>query len=115
MASAPDALAPEDEALLERLAGRIVELRLEVPAILTLESARPVSLLAGQAMIFFQPVAQALFRLSDYQRFAALIENRGAIERFVQLIERKAEERRAPQGSAGGSTPPSTPGAPTRG
>ena len=115
MASPPDALSPEDEALLSRLAARIAELRLEVPAILTLESSRPVSLLAGQAMIFFEPIAQSLFRLGDYRRFAALVENRGAIERFIQLIEQKAEERRAPKGGGGSSAPPSASGAPTRG
>ena len=48
--------------LLDRLAVRIVELRLETPAILTLETARPLSLLAAQAMMFFEPFAQALFR-----------------------------------------------------
>ena len=87
-----------------------------MPAILTLESTRPVSLLAGQAMIFFEPMALALFRLTDYRRFASLVENRHAIERFVQLIERKAEERRAPRGgNAGGNPSPPAPGAPTRG
>ena len=44
MASEPPALAAEDLALLERVAARVVELHLEVPAILTLESVRPLSL-----------------------------------------------------------------------
>ena len=60
-------LSLEDRALLEKLAQRVVELRLETPAILTLEGARPLSLLAGQAMLFFEPFAQALFRFGDYR------------------------------------------------
>lgn len=88
-----DALAPEDQALLERLAARIVELRLETPAILTLETARPVSLVAGQAMLFFEPIVQAMFRLPDYRRFAALAERRDALEALTLAIERAADAR----------------------
>ena len=94
MASEP--LTPEDRALLERLAARIVELHLTVPAILTLESGRPMSLFASQAMIFFEPLLQAMFRLTDYRRIALLIERRDALEFLTRLIEDRAEaDRRA--------------------
>lgn len=86
-------LSSEDEAVLERLARRIVELRLETPAILTLETARPLSVVAGQAMLFLEPVAQMLFRLPDYRRFAVLIERREALESLTRRIEQAAEER----------------------
>jgi len=86
-------LAPEDVALLERLAQRVVDLRLETPALLTIETARPLSLLAGQAMIFFEPFAQALFRYPDYRRVAALIERREALEALARLIEQRADAR----------------------
>ena len=92
MTSDPTALTPEDLDLLERVAVRVVELRLEVPAILTLESVRPMSVVAGQAMIFFQPLAQALLRFGDYRRFAALAERRDALEVLTTLIERAADE-----------------------
>jgi len=90
---AADALADDDRALLERLARRVVELRLETPALLTIETARPLSVLAGQAMLFFEPFAQALFRLPDYRRLAALIERREALEALARLIEQAADER----------------------
>jgi hypothetical protein len=95
------ALPAEDRALLERLATRVVELRLETPAILALETALPVSLLASQALVFFEPLAQALFRLPDYRRFAALTERRDAIELLERLIEQAAAARDA-QPPAGG-------------
>jgi hypothetical protein len=88
-----EALAAEDVALLERLARRVVEMRLETPAILTLETARPLSLVAGQAMLFFEPFAQVLFRVHDYQRWAALIARREALEALTRLIESGADER----------------------
>ena len=100
---AAEALAVEDRALLERLARRVVELRLEVPALLTLETARPVSVLAGQAMLFFEPFVQALFRFEEYRRVAALVERREALEELGRLIERATDEReraRRPGGPA---------------
>jgi hypothetical protein len=78
----------------------VVELRLEVPAILTLESVRPLSLVASQAMIFFQPLVQALLRFDDYRRFAALAERRDALETLTTVIERRAAESRAARHAA---------------
>jgi hypothetical protein len=93
-------LEAEDRALLERVAARIVELRLEVPAILTLEGGRPLSLLAGQTLHFFEPIVAALLRLPDYRRFAALIERRETIDRLVDLIEARAEAEHAARRAA---------------
>ena len=90
---AAEALTEDDRALLEKLARRVVEMRLETPALLTLETARPLSVLAGQAMLFFEPFAQALFRLPDYRRIAALVERREAMEALAAMIERAADER----------------------
>lgn len=101
------ALEPADRELLDRLAARVVELRLETPAILSLETARPVSLLASQAMVFFEPFVQALFRLPEYRRFAALAQRRDALEELTRLIEAKADARES--GATGPRTPQARP------
>jgi hypothetical protein len=88
-------LTPEDEALVDRLAKRIVEMRLEVPAILALESGRPLSLIASQAMLFFEPLVQSIFHLTEYRRFALLAEHREAVESLLRRIEARAEAARA--------------------
>ncbi len=99
MTSRTPGLTTEDLDLLERVARRLVELRMELPAILTLETGRPLSVLAGQTMIFLEPIVAAFLRLPDYRRFAQLIERREAIEALIQSIETRAEavhaERRA--------------------
>ena len=74
------------------IAGRIAELRLEVPALLTIEGARPLSLLAGQALVFFEPSVGAFLRLPDYRRFAQLIERRETLEILMGLIEEHADK-----------------------
>ncbi len=100
MASERDALSAEDRALLERIAIRVVELHAEIPAVLALESGRPLSVIASQAMIFFEPMVLALFRLGDYRRFAALVERREVLETLTRLIEARAEEAHAARRAA---------------
>ena len=94
MASDPAPLSAEDEALLDRLAVRAVQLRMEVPAILTLETSKPVTVIASQALIFFEPMIQALFRFTDYRRFTALIERRDVIESLIARIEAESDRTR---------------------
>jgi hypothetical protein len=102
-------LSAEDRALLARVAARAVDLHLEVPALLALESLRPLSLVASQAMLFFEPIAQALLRLADYRRFAHLVERREALEALAALIEARASEVRAARHGTGVRKGPSAP------
>ena len=99
MASSVEAMTPDDRALLERVATRVVELHMEVPAILALETGRPLSVLAGQTMHFFEPLATTLLPIVDYRRLARLVEQRNAIEELIHAIESRADaahaERRA--------------------
>ena len=96
----PKGLSPEDLALLDRVATRVVELHMEVPAILALESAKPLTVVASQALIFFEPMIQSLFRFTDYRRFTALVERRDVMESLLQRIEAGAERVRAERAEA---------------
>jgi len=95
-----EAFTSEDEALLERLAARVVELRMEIPAILALESGRPLGFIASQAMVFFEPIARALFPLPGYQRLTALAERRETVEKLIAKIEARADEAERARRSA---------------
>ena len=100
MASNPQPLGAEDQALLDRVAARVVELHMEVPAILALETAKPLTVIASQSLIFFEPMVQSLFRFSDYRRFAALVERRDVMEALIHRIETAAEEDRVKRAAA---------------
>jgi hypothetical protein len=95
MASELPPLSAEDEALLDRLAARVLELHMEVPAILALETAKPLTVVASQALIFLEPMIQSLFRFSEYRRFTTLIERRDVMESLIRRIEAGAEQARA--------------------
>ncbi len=103
MVSDPMALGPEDRALLERVARRTVDLHLEVPALLALESLRPLSFAASQALLFFEPFAQALLGIRDYRRFAQLVERRETLEELATMIEGRVAEVRPPRRPAAGA------------
>ncbi len=93
--SSSPAFTPEDLELLDRVARRVVELRMETPAILTLESMTPMSVVAGQAMVFFEPFVAALLRLPDYERFAKLVQRRETMPELSRRIEQRADEEHA--------------------
>jgi hypothetical protein len=101
-APAEPAFSEEDERLLDRLADLTVRHCMTVPAILLLESVKPLSFLGSQALHFFEPMVRAFFSLPDYDRAAALLERRESIEALLVRIEAKddsirREEREAKQ------------------
>ena len=65
--------------------------RMTVPAILFLESVKPLSFVGSQALHFFEPMVTAVFTVPDYERFAALMERRENLETLLVAIERKDE------------------------
>ena len=85
----------QDEALLLAVARRVARLHMEVPAVLFLESVRPLSFVGSQAMVFFQPFAQSLFPWNQYERFTQLLSERENLDRLTRLIENEADAREA--------------------
>lgn len=62
-----------------------------VPAILFLESVKPLSFVGSQALYFFEPMVRALFSVPEYEQFAALVERRENIELLLVKIEAREE------------------------
>ncbi len=93
MSAEPEPLAPEDQALFDKLAVWLVERRLETPAVLFLETVRPLSFVGSQAMHFFEPFARALFVPPEYERLAKLFEQRENFEHLIRTIENEADRK----------------------
>lgn len=91
---AGEALTDDDRRLLDRLAEITVRYRMTVPAILFLESMKPLSFVGSQAMYFFEPMVRALFAVPEYERFAALMERRESVEALLVAIENKDDAER---------------------
>ncbi len=79
------------EELISKVAKRVVELRLTPIAIVLLESSKPLSFLASQVLVFFQPIVTSILPLASYESFITLLENRDNLEKLIQSIEKEED------------------------
>ena len=86
--------------LIERIAREIAQRQLAVPAIMFLESVKPLSFLGNQLLIFANPVVSLVVRSGDYYRFVRMIEDRDNVEKLIRGIEEQNAEFMARQREA---------------
>jgi len=86
-----------EEILLDRIAHKIVDRGLSVPAVIFLESTKPLNSVGCQALNFLEPLVQSLFNIKNYNEFIQLMENRSNIEELICRIETLEEERKQPK------------------
>lgn len=83
-----EALTGEEQEVLFKLADFIVKKGMTVPAILTLETVKPLNYIGSQAMVFLEPFVQAVIKdISRYNTFRRMMEKRENVERLLQKIE----------------------------
>jgi hypothetical protein len=80
-------LTPQQEEILDKIARKVVLWKMSVPAILFLESVKPLNYIGSQMMAFFEPFVQTLFSWKDYEEFRKMMEERGTIELLLVRIE----------------------------
>jgi len=85
-------LTPDQEEILNKIAKKVVYWKMAVPAILFLESVKPLNYIGSQMMAFFEPFVQTLFSWKDYEEFRKMMEERGTIELLLQRIEKSEAE-----------------------
>lgn len=73
--------------LMEKISKEIVQRQLTVPAIIFLESIKPLSFLGNQMLIFANPVISLVVQSGNYYKFIRMIENRENIEKLTIMIE----------------------------
>jgi hypothetical protein len=95
-----DETSAEDQRIIDKVAGRIVDKGLAAPAIFLLESSKPLSFVASQGMLFLQPFVEAVLRTKDYEAFQQMLEKRENVERLLQKIEALEDERLAQRRAA---------------
>lgn len=84
---APEYLSEQQIELFKRLAEKVVGLGFALPAILFLESMRPLNFIGSQVMLFFQPMLRTWFTLSEYDLIQQALERRETLEYVADLIE----------------------------
>ena len=67
----------------------IVNKRMTTPAILFLESVRPLNYVGSQVMVFFAPTVRIIFDLPEWDELRMILERRESIAYLLDLIEDK--------------------------
>ena len=81
-------LTTEEKEVLFKIADFFVRRGFTVPAILALESVKPLNYIGSQAMVFAEPFVQAAFKdIAKYNTFRRMMEKRENVERLLQKIE----------------------------
>lgn len=80
-------LSEHESELLDKVARKVVHWKMSVPAIVALESVKPLNYIGSQAMVFFEPIVQAVFNFREYDTFRIMMERRDTIEILLQRIE----------------------------
>lgn len=83
----------ETRQVIDETAEAIVKRRLEAPAVLFLEMNKPISYVAGQALIVAMPFLGPILGPERMARFSRLLQERENVERLIQRIEQMSEER----------------------
>jgi len=73
--------------VLEQVAQALILRRMAAPAIFALESTRPLSFVASQALMVLGPLVQALLPLPRYQEFCEALEDRRNVDWLIARLE----------------------------
>ena len=88
-----EVLSEEDLALLDRAAGFVLKKGMATPAILFLESMRPLNFMGSQVMIFLQPIVASFFSTREYEQLAQILERRESIGLLIERIEERQDKK----------------------
>lgn len=81
----------ETEDLLTKLEKLVRERKFEVPAILFLEMHKPVSRLAGNALIVFAPFVAPFVGIDNVHNYSRMLMQPGTVEKLILRLEQDPE------------------------
>ncbi len=83
-------MAPEDAALLEKVAHLIVKRGMALPALLFLESLGPLNFLGSQVLHGLSPFLELVCNATEMERLASVLERRDSVPRLIAVIQEQA-------------------------
>ncbi|MEE2960909.1 MAG: hypothetical protein VYA34_09200 [Myxococcota bacterium] len=96
MSQTPLQVNKAQAAAVEKMAHLVVKWGLTVPAILALESMRPLSFVGSQFMHLLSPVVGGLVPFAQWDEIAKLMEDRRGVEYVITAIEKQSARPSAP-------------------
>ena len=87
-------VTPEQAAAVDKIAKFVVRFSMTVPAILTLESMRPLSYVGSQLMHILTPSIGVFLSTSEWEAMSALLADRRGVLYVIERIEAMDKEAR---------------------
>ena len=87
LAPAGAGFAPEEAALLEKIAGLVARRGMGAPALLFLESLGPLNFLGSQVTRGLRPFLELACDATELERLASVLERRDSVERLITLLQ----------------------------
>lgn len=81
-------LSPEEDAILEKIAGLIAKKGMTAPAIVFLEMHRPLNFLGGQMMHFLSPFMDMVYKGDEMERLAEILNLEAGFEEFINKLKK---------------------------
>ena len=92
-ATGGEKLEDDDTVLIKKLADFVVRRDMAIPAVMFLESVRPLNFVGSQSMVFFKPILSRFFSRYEYDRIANILEKRDVVDLLINEIEKKANTK----------------------
>ena len=73
--------------VLQKIVDEVTRRRLTPIAVFTLESLRPLSFLASQALVVLGPIVQPILSTAEYDVFCDALENRDNVDWMLDRLE----------------------------
>ena len=83
----------QDREMVERLARWVVGRGLSAPALMALETGRPLNFVGSQVLVFLSPLLTQIFSPTEYDRFVRILEKRQSIDLIVEAITAQENTR----------------------
>lgn len=90
--SASEISSDRKKEIISKIAKNIVLRGLTAPAIMFLESVKPMNFLGAQVMVFFEPIILTFFNINEYREASLMFEERDTIEKLINEIENQENE-----------------------
>ena len=90
--SASEISSDRKKEIISKIAKNIVLRGLTAPAIMFLESVKPMNFLGSQVMVFFEPIILTFFNINEYREASLMFEERDTIEKLINEIENQENE-----------------------
>jgi hypothetical protein len=80
-------ISDEQKQLVEKFANFVVARNLSTPALVFLESVKPLNIIASEALYFFSPLVSVFFDTAFIDTFAKFLQSRNSTELLANRIE----------------------------